>query len=167
MEKHFKAKLMKNCNNELVNVTDESKVPEDCYYKMKWKLYKNQTTLTQNRNSLQEIGEFGLANPSNNIYLPAHKHLSGIFNYSILSLQPGFGLMHSTEIVILVIVRWNDPESRQFLRNILQKYTGGLKIQLLFVFGYPNVASRFKIDEIWRESLINQDLIVPRKFFMF
>ena len=75
--------------------------------------------------------------------------------------------MHSTEIVILVIVRWNDPESRQFLRNILQQYTGSLKIQLLFVFGYPNVASRFKIDEIWRESLINQDLIVPRKFFMF
>ena len=72
--------------------------------------------------------------------------------------------MHSTEIVILVIVRWNDPESRQFLRNILQKYTGGLKIQLLFVFGYPNVASRFKIDEIWRESLINQDLIVPCQF---
>ena len=70
----------------------------------------------------------------------------------------------STEIVILVIVRWNDPESRQFLRNILQKYTGGLKIQLMFVFGYPNVASVFQIDRIWRESLTNQDLIVPRKF---
>ena len=67
-EKHFKAKLLENCNNELVNVTDESKIPEDCYYRMKWRKYKNHTTLTQNRNSLQEKGEFCLANSSNKIY---------------------------------------------------------------------------------------------------
>ena len=59
---------MKNCNNELINIIDESKIPEDCYYKMKWKMYKNQTTLTQNRNSLQEKGEFCFANSSNKIY---------------------------------------------------------------------------------------------------
>ena len=57
MEKHFKAKLLDNCNNNLVNITNESKIPEDCYYKMKWKMYKNQTTLIQNRNSLHEKGE--------------------------------------------------------------------------------------------------------------
>ena len=58
-EKHFKTKLLENCNNnDLVNITDESKIPEDCYYRMKWKMYKNQTTLIQNRNTLQEKGEF-------------------------------------------------------------------------------------------------------------
>ena len=56
-EKQFKMSLLENCNNTLANITDENKIPEDCYYKMKWKKYKNQTTLTQNRNSMQEKGK--------------------------------------------------------------------------------------------------------------
>ena len=57
METQFKLNLLENCNNNLANVTDESKIPKDCYYKMKWKMYKNQTTLTQNRNLLREKGK--------------------------------------------------------------------------------------------------------------
>ena len=93
-----------------------------------------------------------------------HEYLSGIFNYSLLSSEPEFGLKESTEIVILVIVRWNDLGSRQFLRNVLRKYSGGLKIQLMFVFGFPNEAKKYQISDIWRESLTYQDLIVPCKF---
>ena len=68
-----------------------------------------------------------------------------------------------TELLILVIVRWHDYQSRQFLRNtigIQNRFKSYPNLQLLFVFGIPNSATSTDLESIQEENRLNKDMII-------
>ena len=71
------------------------------------------------------------------------------------------------KVVILIIVRWNDKESRMFLRdtitmvNNIENYP---RIQLLFVFGLPKFATDHEFAQIKSENDLYQDMIIPSEY---
>ena len=72
--------------------------------------------------------------------------------------------------MILVIVRWNDKGSRDFLRNTIGKenrFKNHTNTQLLFVFGLPNSVKLHDLDEIYIENRQFNDMIIPGKHFLF
>ena len=69
--------------------------------------------------------------------------------------------------MILVIVRWNDEESRNFLREtiaMVNKIENDPKIQLLFVFGLPKFATYHEFAQIKTENDLYQDMIIPSEY---
>ena len=68
-----------------------------------------------------------------------------------------------TELLILVIVRWHDYQSRQFLRNTIgaqNRFKIYSNLQLLFVFGIPESATSTDLKSIQEENRINKDMII-------
>ena len=67
--------------------------------------------------------------------------------------------------MILVIVRWNDKGSRDFLRNTIgphNNYKRYQNAQLLFVFGIPMASiTKQELDDIQHENEQHQDMIIP------
>ena len=67
----------------------------------------------------------------------------------------------------MIIVRWNDKESREFLRdtitmvNNIENYP---RIQLLFVFGLPKFATYHEFAQIKSENDLYQDMIIPSEY---
>ena len=86
-----------------------------------------------------------------------------IFPKDELSLPP------SAYIAIIVITRWNDVESRMFLRNTILGFTEKkllAKIKLLFVFGIPQSASKFERVQIKNEQEKFHDMIIPSELLL-
>ena len=68
------------------------------------------------------------------------------------------------DLLILVIVRWNDKASRTLLRYLFsQKGDISLRIQTIFVFGYPTEAKEEEIQELKDENLTFNDMLIPSK----
>ena len=70
-------------------------------------------------------------------------------------------LNSKTELLILVIVRWHDYHSRQFLRNTIgaqSRFKSYPNLQLLFVFGIPNSATSTDLKSIQEENRINKEV---------
>ena len=68
-----------------------------------------------------------------------------------------------TELLILVIVRWHDYQSRQFLRNTIgtqNRFKSYPNLQLLFVFGIPKSATSEDLESIQEENRLNKDMII-------
>ena len=90
-------------------------------------------------------------------------------NYDQLSITPKSPKSFSSaiETTILVITRWNDYESRKFLRNTI---LGSAKLhhitntKLLFVFGIPKNATEYERANIQTEQNQCNDMIIPGKF---
>ena len=89
--------------------------------------------------------------------------------YEKLSILPEGKLSFSpnVSIAILVITRWNDLESRMFLRNTILGSTEKAllkKIKLLFVFGIPQNMSKNESDQMKNEQDEFQDMIIPSEY---
>ena len=104
---------------------------------------------------------------SRNFNLGNSLSLFGPFDYYI-SLWPQKDLPSILKkVVILIIVRWNDKESRMFLRdtitmvNNIENYP---RIQLLFVFGLPKFATYHEFAQIKSENDLYQDMIIPSEY---
>ena len=92
--------------------------------------------------------------------------------YEKLSILPEGKLSFSpnVSIAILVITRWNDLESRMFVRNTLLGSTGKellTKIKLLFVFGIPHNVSKFERIQMKNEQDEFQDMIIPGEYLFY
>ena len=136
---------LSSCNATLKVEKRKDKVPDMCYYQMKWRKTKNFQTLTENKRRIDALG---------------------ITNYSKkYSLMPENGLLPNAKIVILVIVRWSDRGSRMFLRNTVKNKVDDMQhmAQLLFVFGLPKHASNYEFAQIKAENDLYHDMIVPGK----
>ena len=51
-------RLIKSCNSSLSNIGDESLIPKDCYYQMKFKEVKNEETHKQNKIQMKSLGRY-------------------------------------------------------------------------------------------------------------
>ena len=51
-------RLIKSCNSSLSNIDDESLIPKDCYFQMKFKEVKNEETLKQNKIQMKSLGRY-------------------------------------------------------------------------------------------------------------
>ena len=72
-------------------------------------------------------------------------------------------LNSKTELLILVIVRWHDYQSRQFLRNTIgaqNRFKSYPNLQLVFVFGIPNSATSTDLKSIQEENRLSKDMII-------
>ena len=89
-------------------------------------------------------------------------YFSGVSKYTNLSI-PISVLNSNTELLILVIVRWHDYESRQFLRHTIgtqNRFKSYPNLQLLFVFGIPISATSIDLKSIQEENRVNKDMII-------
>lgn len=142
----------------------EEHVPKNCYYRMKWRQPITDEILQHNRKQIHNLGK--TTKKPKYIHFFLLQNVSGLTNYTRLSIQPQSGLSKEIEAVFIVIVRWNDLESRQFMRNTIgptNVFGLNYNIQLLFVFGIPSYALPEEIEEIEHENLMYQDMIVPGK----
>ena len=76
-------------------------------------------------------------------------------------------LNSKTELLILVIVRWHDYHSRQFLRNTIgaqNRFKSYPNLQLLFVFGIPKSATSEDLKSIQEENRLNKDMIITGEY---
>ena len=51
-------RLIKSCNSSLSNIGDESLIPKDCYFQMKFKEVKNEETHKQNKIQMKSLGRY-------------------------------------------------------------------------------------------------------------
>jgi hypothetical protein len=99
--------------------------------------------------------------------------LRSILNYDQLSILPTEKSSFSSniEITILVITRWSDFKSRNFLRNTMslsgEENSSLYNIKLLFVFGIPISASKNNRVKIKSEQDKYHDMIIPGKIYNF
>ena len=88
-------------------------------------------------------------------------------NYDQLSILPTeiSSFSSNIEIIILVITRWNDYKSRNFLRNTMslsgEENSSLYNIKLLFVFGIPISALKNNRVKIKAEQDKYHDMIIP------
>lgn len=91
-----------------------------------------------------------------------------MFSYDQLSISPTetLSLPLNVSNVILVITRWNDIESRMFVRNaVLESTERRLHGKVLFVFGISKNASKNERIAIKNEQEKYRDMIIPGEFY--
>ena len=99
--------------------------------------------------------------------------LKSILNYDQLSILPTEKSSFSSniEITILVITRWSDFKSRNFLRNTMslsgEENSSLYNIKLLFVFGIPISALKNNRLKIKSEQDKYHDMIIPGNIYIF
>ena len=125
-----------------------NEIVENCLFNMKWSQNKSDNNTTnQNRTLLKDLG---------------------LTNYWNQSINPESGLIPSTELIVLVIVRWHDTESRNFVRKTIDykntSHTNNIDIQVLFVFGFPESATKQDLINLKNENEIHHDMIIPCKY---
>ena len=99
-------------------------------------------------------------------------NFSGIGNFTKHSIhfETAIPNMSNVEVIVLVITRWNDIDSRNFIRNMIGHYY--TNIQLFFVFGLPNSTNNMQdYHDVHIENLYFKDMIIPgekiiRSFFI-
>ena len=68
------------------------------------------------------------------------------------------------KLIIFVIVRWHDTESRMFVRNTVgAENHPSFNHQILFVFGFPKSANKEALNKLQEENEKYQDMIIPCK----
>ena len=68
------------------------------------------------------------------------------------------------KLVIVVLVRWHDIESRMLVRNTVgaENYPS-FNHQILFVFGFPKSANNEDLNKLQEENEKYRDMIIPCK----
>ena len=135
-------KYITECPLSLSSETNRLKIPNSCFFHVKWRKPKNEETKARNQEILRKLG---------------------VYNYSIDSILPKNGIKENVEAVILVITRWNDTGSRSFLRNTIGHKIR--KLQLLFVYGIPENATKNEIMMLREENESQKDMIMLSKCY--
>ena len=64
-----------------------------------------------------------------------------------------------------MIVRWQDTESRMFVRNTVgAENCPSFNHQIFFVFGFPKSANEKALNKLQEENEKYQDMIIPCKY---
>ena len=126
---------------QLCNVSSVKQMPQHCYHRRKLKLPLDIKEKEANRKYIASLGIDSL-------------HELSLWPHDERVLKP------KVELVVLVIVRWDDSESRMFLRKTLSQQNMDF-VKLMFVFGIPNSASGHDLRAIKIENDFHQDMIIP------
>ena len=89
--------------------------------------------------------------------------LSGLYEFrndSIKSSQ----LNKNTEVIVLVITRWNAVENRNVLRDVFKSVKQSdlsMQYKLLFLFNYPQNLTKSDVLQLAEENQKYEDLLMP------